>query len=166
MDCVLGGFTAELIKLAGGQADRETAELRALYRTVKKQGQKKSGARLARLRGKGRTVSRDYLASAMIGATATPAAILLGNKISRLLHNKDLRRAMKGVRRKRRRAISTHLETGPTIGRSGIHAKGKKPLMTHADLAGTAVRGGAMGSIIQMLRDKFSGSAGRGDSRR
>jgi hypothetical protein len=163
MDYLLDGFTDELLKLASRKtrAEREDAELRALYREVKKKSQRGGGGGLKDLRGKGRQVSRDYLASTAIGAAAAPAAVLLGGKISRLLHNRDVAKAMKGLRGKRRRAVAKHLESGKLVGGPKLPGmKGKPPMFTRAELAGHAVRGGAMGSIIQMLRDRFSGSAG------
>lgn len=172
MDHVLGGFTDELLKLAGkrmSQAEREEQQLRALYRDVKARSQKGgSDSSLRKLRGKGRKVSRDYLASTLIGAAATPAALLASGKLSRVLNNREVIKAMKGVRGARRKALSAHLESGPMLGRTKVPdlLKGKKkPMMTHAELAGHAARGGAMGSIIQMIRDRFSGSAGVGDRR-
>lgn len=167
MDYVLEGFTNELLKLAGSQSavERESAELRSLYRDVKKKSQGgASDAALKKIRGKGREVSRDYLASAMIGATAGPAAVLLGGKLSRKLHNRDVIKAMKGLSGKRKKQIAKHLELGPTIGKTKIPGiQGQRPIMTHPELAGSAARGAAMGSVIQMIRDRFSGSAGKGD---
>jgi hypothetical protein len=169
MDRVLQGFTEELVKLSSRRSDeaREEEDLRALYRQVKARstkGLERSG--LEKLRGKGRPVSRDYLASTIIGAAATPLAMLMGGKLSRALHNREVRFAMKGLRGKRRAAVAKMMESGPMIGPMPLPGSGRKrPMMTRAELAGHAVRGGAMGSIIQMLRDKFSGSAGAGDNR-
>ena len=165
MDNVLEGFSSELLKIATRSTiKKEDAELRALYRKVKKKSQRAGTG--SKIRGQGRKVSRDYLASALIGAAATPAALLLGGKVSRVLHNKEVRKAMSGLSGKRKKAVGRHLELGPTVGKASFpKVRGKSPVMTHSELGGQAARGAAIGSIIQVLRDRFSGSAGKGDKR-
>lgn len=163
MDRVLQGFTNELVKLSAASSSdlQEDKALRAIYRQVKRRSSDDLSTGLDKIRGKGRQVSRDYLASAILGATTTPAALLLGSAIARKLHNKEVLKAMKGLSRKRRKALSKFLKTGPLIGRGGPPFTGStRPLMTYGDLTAHAIRGGVMGSAIQMLRDRFSGSAG------
>jgi len=161
MDAVLTGFTKELIKLAGADPDDELR----LYRQVRREQSKPDRAGLSAIRGHGRQVSRDYLASLLIGALAQPASYLLGGRISRALHNREIMRAMKGTRSlSRRRELARYLQKGPLVGRAGFATPiGKKPIMSYSDLAGHAGRGALMGSVIQMLRDRYSGSAGAGD---
>ena len=132
--------------------DQENAELKQLYRDVKKSTKKNSERGLRKLRGEGRTVSRDYLASMGIGALARPAAALAGGKLSRALGNRDIRKAIaKTKNRSAKKMLGKTIKRGPTISR--------------AELAGHGVQGAVMGSVVQMLRDRFSGSAGRGDVR-
>jgi len=169
MDNVLEGFADELVKLAGkrsSSAGAEDEDLLALYQRVKSRSDKGlNDSTLKKIRGKGRQVSRDYLASTLIGSVATPVALLGSKRISRALHNREVLKAMQGVKGRRRKALAGYLESGPMLGKTKVPGmmKGKKPMMTHAELAGHSIRGGAMGSIIQMLRDRFSGSAGIGE---
>lgn len=165
MDYVLSGFASELVKLSSSKASSsEDADLKRLYKKVKKRSQRGSGSGLDKIRGKGRKVSRDYLASTLIGATATPAAFLLGKRLSRSLHNRDVKKLMTGLSKGRKKALEKYIDKGPLVGRSGRRARGSsKPVATHGELADQAVRGGVMGSVIQALRDRYSGSAGKGD---
>ena len=162
MDHLLAGFANELVKLstARGEQSDSDEELRELYKEVKKKSQGGGDGGLDKIRGHGRRVSRDYLASSLIGATATPAAVLLGKKISRGMHNRDVIRAMKGLKGARRKSLEQYIEKGPVFSKGGPPFSKQAPMMTHGELAGHAARGGVMGSVIQMLRDRFSGSAG------
>ena len=147
--------------------EREQAQLKKLYRDVKKKSKKGSRRGLGKIRGEGRRVSRDYLASLGIGAASYPAAILAGKGLTRALHNREVRRAIARTRgRSAKKALRGEFQRGPMVGpnRPGSQSS-KKPLLTTSQVAGEGVRGAVMGSIIQMLRDKFSGSAGTGDFR-
>jgi len=141
--------------------------LNKLYRTLKQRarGEHNLESSLDKIRGKGRQVSRDYLASMIIGGAATPLALLGGSRIARGLHNRDVRKAIAATRSSAaKKALRAELQTGPIVGRSyGHKSPAMKPLTTTSELAGQGVRGAVMGSIIQMLRDRFSGSAGLGN---
>ena len=168
MQPLVYGFTDELVKLsATAQVD---VDLSKAYRQAKKEtrGDDKTESALRQLRGKGRQVSRDYLASMLLGASMTPAAALLGRRITRGLHNKEiLRELAKAKGGKRRKMLARELYSGKLIGGAKPgKRKQLQPTMTKSELAGFAVRGGVMGSLVQMLRDRFAGSAGAGDTRR
>lgn len=165
MNHLLQGFTAELTKLAApmGMTKKEEREYKNLYRSVRRSSNKGLDSGLKNLRGSGRRVSRDYLSSTALGAVGTPAAIIVGAKITKGVRNKDILRAMvKAPTVKRRKQLAHGLETRGLVGKGGgIGFPHKKdPIISHADLVGHAARGGIMGSVFQMLRDRFSGSAG------
>jgi len=166
MNHLLNGFADELVKMAGpsGMPKSERDEFNRLYRNVKRESQKGGVDQgLKDLRGSGRRVSRDYLASTMLGAIGTPAAMIIGAKISKGAKNKDiLRQMVKAPSMKRRKQLASNLETRGIVGRGGGigFPRKKDPILSHHDLAGQAARGGIMGSVFQMLRDRFSGSAG------
>jgi len=165
MSYLLNGFADELVKMAGptGMSKTERDEYNKLYRSVRRKSSKGIDSGLKNLRGSGRRVSRDYLSSTALGAVGTPAAIIVGAKITKGVRNKDILKAMvKAPTMKRRKQLAHGLETRGLVGRGGgIGFPHKKdPVISHADLAGHAARGGIMGSVFQMLRDRFSGSAG------
>lgn len=147
--------------------DQERKEFQRLYRDVQSKSSKGTEGSLKKLRGKGREVSRDYLASMIIGAGGTPLARLAGARLSRALHNRDIRKAIARTKKPSiRRALRSKIETGPAVGPSYSVGKHKgKPLMTTGDVVGHGVYGAVLGSLVQMLRDRFSGSAGAGDFR-
>lgn len=166
MSYLFNGFADELVKMAGPttMSKKERAEYQSLYRSVKRKSQKmNSESGLKNLRGSGRRVSRDYLSSTALGALGTPAAVVVGAKITKGVRNKDILKAMvKAPTVKRRKQLAHGLETRGLVGKGGgIGLPHKKdPIISHAELAGHAARGGLMGSVFQMLRDRFSGSAG------
>jgi hypothetical protein len=166
MSYLLNGFADELVKMAGpsGMSQKERDEYSKMYRSVKRKTQRGSmDSGLKNLRGSGRRVSRDYLSSTALGALGTPAAIVVGAKITKGVRNKDILKAMvKAPTVKRRKQLAHGLETRGLVGKGGgIGFPHKKdPIISHADLVGHAARGGIMGSVFQMLRDRFSGSAG------
>ena len=164
MQNLLNGFADELVKMAGpsGMSKKERDEYTKMYRSVKRKTQRGGDSGLKNLRGSGRRVSRDYLASAALGAMATPAAILVGAKLTKSIRNKDILKEMAKATPKRREQLAGGLETRGLVGRGGGIGlpKKKDPILSHADLAGHAARGGVMGSVFQMLRDRFAGSAG------
>lgn len=166
MNSVIAGFATELVKLSAsnGMSSGEKAEYKKLYRNVRRRSQKgNDNSGLDKLRGQGRRVSRDYLSSTILGAAGTPAAILIGAKITKGARNKDILKAMaKAKTPSQRKRLATGLETRNLTGRGGgIGLPHKKdPIVSKSELVGHAARGGIMGSVFQMLRDRFSGSAG------
>jgi hypothetical protein len=167
MQPLLLGFTHELVKLS--TSAKVDVDLNQAYREAKKDtsGDEKTENALKQLRGSGRRVSRDYLASAILGATLSPAAALMGKRFSRGLHNKEILRALAKARSgKERTMLSKEIYSGKLMGRMKPgRPKHQQPTMTRAELAGYTVRGGIMGSLVQALRDRFAGSAGTGDQR-
>ena len=169
MSYLLNGFTDELVKMAGptGMSKSERAEYQSLYRSVKKKSQRGgSDSSLKGLRGSGRRVSRDYLSSTALGAVGTPAAMLISAKLTKSVRNKDIMRAMARAKTpKRRKQLAGALETRGLVGRGGgIGLPYKKdPIISYSELVGSAARGGMVGSVFQMLRDRFAGSAGYGN---
>jgi len=153
--------------MASRGAEKEDARLRQLYLDVKKRSGAGADRGIDKIRGKGRKVSRDYLASMLIGAGATPIAMLASSKLSRLVHNKEIQRAIAATRnRSMKRALRSKIQKGPMIGPTyPKKPTPDKPLMTLSETAGHGARGAVMGSLVQMLRDRFSGSAGAGDLR-
>lgn len=166
MSYLLNGFADELVKMAGptGMSKKERDEYTKMYRSVKRKSQRGgSDSSLKALRGSGRRVSRDYLSSTALGAIGTPAAMLVGAKLTKSIRNKDIMRAMsKATTPQRRKQLAGGIETRGIVGRGGgIGFPHKKdPVISHSELAGHAARGGIMGSVFQMLRDRFAGSAG------
>ena len=160
MQPLLHGFVDELVKI--GFVDEEDARLRQMYRDVKRKKAPESDKILRALRGHGRQVSRDYLASMILGAVTAPLGMLVGKKISRMMHNRDVMKAIsQASSRKVRRHLRGHLHTGPTVGRSGVGLPtSKQPLMDLPELGGNTARGAAMGLIFQMIHDRVSGSTG------
>lgn len=156
MDPFLRGFADELVKLGTDETDYNDA-LREARNDLKS---KKGDSALAAIRGRGAPVSRDYLASMLIGATSVPALGIVGRLISRKIGNRDAYRALKGVvSPKKRKAILSEIHRGPVIGRSMPGAElNKRPLVTHGDIASDAAKGALGGTVVQMLRDHFSGS--------
>jgi len=165
MGPLLNGFADELEKL--GAADDFERQMRKALRDARSSGAAGDEGQgiIDALRGKGRPVSRDYLAATILGALATPAAALATKAVSRGLHNRSVIKALKSTSSKRQKSLlQKQLQAGPAIGPNVPKAKaGLEPLMTHAELGGQATRGALYGSVLQMLRDRFSGSAGVGD---
>lgn len=153
----LRGFSDELVKL--GADDSYTDVYREAKKDAKSQPSRDSALR--GLRGGGTPVSRDYLASMVIGAASAPLIGALGKRIARSMNNKEVHRAMRGVLDPRRRKeLAKELHTGKTFGRAMPGAPlGKRPLMTHGETAGAAAAGGAGGGALQMVRDYFAGSS-------
>jgi hypothetical protein len=161
MNPFLDGFADELIKLGKKNAD---AEIRKMYRDVRREQGDMPSAALSGLRGKGRQVSRDYLASMILGAATTPAMSLIGGKVSRGLHNRQILAAIKKAKTpKQIKQLRRELYTGKLIGshRPAMRAQ-EKPILSTTDLAADASKGALYGSVLQMLRDRYSGSAGVG----
>lgn len=163
---LLSGFGDELVKLGANpeldvDIDKAMSEAAIDQNTVN--NPYSVGEALSNLRGEGREVSRDYLASMLIGATAFPLAAAFGNKFNRALKNKSVMRAMRGKRFGKRR-LANELETGKTFGayKPGRPSR-EQPALTHHEALGAAARGGLYGSGVQMVRDRFSGAAGVND---
>jgi len=152
----LRGFTDELVKLGADETDYKDA-LREARRDIRSQ---KGDSTLAHLRGQGAPVSRDYLASMVIGAASVPALSIVGKMIARKIGNRQAAHLLaKTIDPKKRKAILSEMHRGPAIGRAmpGT-ALNKRPLMTHGDLASDAAKGALGGTVVQMIRDHFSGS--------
>jgi len=98
----------------------------------------------------------------MLGAAATPALTILGGKISRGLHNRTIRSALKRAKSaKDIKALRRELHTGKTVGRVVPGGRiQRQPIATPADVAGDVAKGALYGSVLQMMRDRYAGSAG------
>ncbi len=146
MQPMLSGFVDELVKIADVASD---------------------AAPHADHHHKGVPVTRNYMASVAIGAAAAPLLALIGKGITRMLHNKDIGHALKSVEGgAKRESLMNEIHTGPIFGRirPDLPAN-QRPLVTPADLAGDVAKAALTGSIVQMIRDRFSGSAGVKNSR-
>lgn len=160
MNSFMAGFADELVKVSAKQ-DFD-AEMKKALRSARRKSESSS---LSKIRGQGRPVSRDYLAATMLGAAASPLVYLSRKGISRGLHNRAIRKAIKQTSSpKAIRQLKSELQRGPMTG-SGIPKPkpGLEPLVTHSELLGGAATGGFTGSALQMLRDRFAGSAGARD---
>lgn len=153
MEPILEGFSDELEKLA--KVDEFEKQRRALNRDLRRVTREKGKHPLESLRGKSSPRQRDYLATAAIGATAYPAIALMTAALSRKLSNRSLMKAMRGAGRKERKMLKTRLDTAPLV---GPVAGAKAPKITTEKLTSQAARGVLVGSLIQMLRDRFAGS--------
>jgi hypothetical protein len=157
MNAWLNGFADELVKLASRPPDVLAAMEMA---KAEDRAQPTNRRMLRSLRGQGAPVSRDYLASAIMGALSVPAMAVLGKAVSRKLNNRAILYAAKGSFGKARQGMLAEMQTGKLIGRARPDLKlGQRPLMTTGELAGSALTGGLGGSIVQMIRDRVSGSA-------
>lgn len=156
MNPFLAGFKDELVKLGADETDY-TAALREARRDLRSQN---NDSALKAIRGKGAPVSRDYLASMVIGAASVPALAVVGKLISRKIGNRQAAHLLaKTIDPKKRKAILSEMHRGPVIGRAmpGV-ALNKRPLLTHGDLASDAAKGALGGTVVQMIRDHFAGS--------
>lgn len=154
----LSGFADELVKLA----ETNPSEMRAVLREAKQEAQEapRDAESIRSIRGKGAPVSRDYLASMLIGGLATPLLTVAGKRISRTIHNRAVEKALKGTLRPgKRKALQAELQTGPLVGRPRPDLPlGKRPQVTPADILSDAAKGVIGGSLVQMIRDRYSGS--------
>ncbi len=156
----LQGFASELVKVAGPTDASFEDAFSDAKREAGRRGPPDSALRA--LRGSGQAVSRDYLASMLIGAAATPAIALIGKRLARVINNRDVMRAMHAASSGRaKRTILKELHAGPSFGRAlpGVEPR-VRPLMTHGGAAGAALGRALGGSAVQMIRDYFSGSKG------
>jgi len=153
MEPLLAGFGDELEKLA--KDDEFAKQRRALARDLRKITRGKNRPSLESLRGKSSPRQRDYVASAAIGAAAYPAIVVLQGLVRRKLGNRALSKAMATASRKGKKRLKSRMDVSPMVG--SITAK-KRPRISKQDLAAVAIRGGAMGSILQMVRDRYAGS--------
>jgi len=162
MTPLLDGFADELVKCARRDDWDDKSKLHDLYTKVKRRQGNVRGGRMSKLRGSGHPVSRDYLASMMLVAMARPLLTLTSGKISRALHNRQIMKAIRSAAKpKDVRKLKRELQSLKSIGhvRPGMRVQ-DRPIMTPASLAGDMASGALYGSVIQMLRDRYSGSKG------
>ena len=152
----LAGFSSEIEKLATKPLSAYEKDQRKLERDVTfVTGHVSRKNPIDKLRGSSSPRQRDYLASALIAAAAYPAIRIGTSVIGRKIRNKSLQKAMVGASKGQRKRLSKRIETGPMI---VGHASGKRGLMTREGLMTDAARGAITGSLLQMVRDRFSGS--------
>lgn len=165
MSNLLSGFQAELIKLASDGSpvpfvltkNPGAGELNRALREVKKET--KSDSAWKKIRTGGAPVHRNYLASMLIGAAAAPAMGIMGKGVSRLVRNRALiRAAAKAGDEAKSLELMGRVERGPLIGRFKPDATpGEKATVDTTELLGRAASGAMTGSLIQGIRDHFSG---------
>jgi hypothetical protein len=153
MGPLLVGFGDEIEKLA--KDDEFAKQRRALARDLRKVTRVKGSPKVESLRGKSSPRQRDYVASAAIGAAAYPAIVVLQQLARRKFGNRALSKAMATASKKDRKRLKSRMDVSPLVG--SITAK-KRPRISKQDLAAVSVRGGAMGSLLQMVRDRYAGS--------
>lgn len=153
MEPFFRGFAAELVKVAAPDAeDFRDAKRDAIRDLAKKDG--------FTLRGGGAPVKRDYLASTILSAVSIPIMAILGKKIGRALHNREVRRLMHDtVDPMKLTRLKDELQMGKLIGRARPDLPANhRPLISHGDLISDAAKGAVAGSVLQMIRDRVSGS--------
>lgn len=158
------GFGNELIKLAKDKKFKVDVDPDQAYRAARRGGREddlEMQSALSSIRGKGQRVSRDYLASMLLGAASFPAAMMGGKGITRMMHNRQvIKELAKTKSRKGQARLQRKLQGGPIVGSSAKNYPGGDPLMSTSELAGAAGRGALAGSVLEMLRDRFAGAAG------
>ena len=155
----LPALTDELVKMASEQPLAIRSVLNEAQRDIAREA--RDDRSISSLRGHGAPVSRDYLASMMIGALAAPLLTIAGKGISRAMHNRSVVKAMENTHfPSSRRLLKAEFQTGRLIGgpRPDLPISAR-PLMTPGDILSDAAKGALGGSIVQMLRDRFSGSS-------
>jgi hypothetical protein len=159
----LAGFADELVKLSSSSIP----ELKEALQVAKQENKPTDRRLLGQLRGRGAPVSRDYLASAIIGALAVPSVGIAGSAIARALHNRSVLRAVAAASgRGNKHQIMKELKGGSLIGRARPDLPAsKRPVITGGELLASSASGALGGSVVQMLRDRVSGSV-RTDSNR
>lgn len=158
---MLRGFADELVKLANVSESEVSGALRDAKADVAFTPKNDTAAR--KLRGQGAPVSRDYLASMLIGAAAAPALAIAGKGISRAMHNRAARKSLKGaIDPEKIKRLKGEIQHGPMIGRARPDlALNHRPALSHGDLLSDAAKGALGGSVVQMIRDQLSGSGGK-----
>lgn len=150
------------VKLGSESMDSSDLAFREAKRETRRQPSRDGALRA--LRGDGTPVSRNYLASMLIGGISVPAVAIMSKRISRALNNKAVQREMRSLgpmaSMKKVRALRDELHTGPSFGRARPGTPmNTRPLITHGEAAGLAASGVASGGLVQIIRDHFSGSA-------
>lgn len=150
------GFSSELVKL-GSDYRLRPEDLRKIHREAKRD--KGSGDKdiMKSIRGEGEQVSRDYLAGMLIGAGTMPGVELSAQALARKINNAEVSRAMAKAPASRRAELAAKIHRGKLVGSAGSKIA---PLVTRGQLAGSAARGALLGSVVQMIRDRFSGAKG------
>lgn len=150
------GFVDELVKLSTSESATDIDEA---FREAKHEArvEPKDEASIRSLR-KNKSTPRRYLASMMIGALATPVLTIAGKGISRAFHNKAVRRALaETVSPKKRRLLKEELQVGKLVGRAlPGRPLSERPLVSTSDVVSDAARGAIGGSVLQMIRDRFT----------
>jgi hypothetical protein len=154
MQTLLAGFADELVKIAASDAD-----LREAMREAKHSVSTKVPKQDWSVRGHGAPVSRDYLASMLLAATAVPLVGIAGKAIQRAVHNRDVRKAIRMAKFPgERMLLESEIHRGPIIARWRPNLpEQKSPLTTTSELASDISKSVLMGTVVQMLRDRFSG---------
>lgn len=155
MDAFLSGFTDELVKLGAKSNPKQELQevLHSGRQAVKEEGFDES------LLSQGRSYGKNYLAATLLGAMGYPLIGLASRKAGRSIHNRIVQSAIKATKNPRqRRKLKASLESGPIFGKGVPKSKpGKEPLMTASELGSQAMRGALGGSVVQALKDRFSG---------
>src|SRR5688572_16138202 len=90
---ILGSFADEIVKLASAPTDARAIE--RAYKETRRSGRDATPPGwVRRIRGESRQRTRDYLASALIGAAAAPSLALVGKLLGRALRNRAIRRRL------------------------------------------------------------------------
>jgi hypothetical protein len=156
MQAVLRAFSDELTKIA--EVPAEEIDLARAMREARSKGRKEG---VYEKLTSGAPTKRNYITSLLIGALATPGVGLASGLVKRVLRNRSLAQlAAKTSGSGAKKAILAQSLSGPIFGRVKPGMKWNTvPLMTPEDLASQAAGGAIMGSLVQALRDRYSGSA-------
>lgn len=167
MSNFLSGFKLELTKLASAgesvvplvlHKNPDPSELKKALREVKRDTSRDSAWKRI-TSGASAPVRRNYLASMLIGAAAAPAALLVGKSLSRAIRNKTVMREVgKATDEAKKLELLGKVERGPLIGHFHPDTPPHlRPTMDTSEVGGRMAAGAMTGSIIQGIRDHFSG---------
>jgi hypothetical protein len=155
MQPFLSGFASELVKSAESAADK------SVFREAKADAAElpKDEAPIRAMRPPG-PITRNYVASGLIGALAPALLTIASSAIGRAVHNRSIMHELEEARTPwARKALNNRLVKGPLIGRENPYAPfSQRPVNSHRDLISEAGGGAITGSIVQMLKDRYSGS--------
>lgn len=157
MDRFIRGFGDELIKSGAFEA---VVDPGAALRQAERKATAEAPSVLKKIRGEGQPVKRDYLSSMLIGGVAAPIVAMAAGRLSRGLHNKLVRAEMRAAPASARAGLESQLRSTKMYGRIKPGMSWNQfPILTPEDTANRAATGALMGSVVQALRDHFSGSA-------
>lgn len=168
MSHFLSGFRGEMLKLASFEngpvpliltKNPDEATLRRAMHDVKRHEAHDESWK-EKVHAPGGPVSRNYLASMLIGAAAAPMTSIIGKGLGRVIRNRAVLRAARHAGDEARRLeLLGKVEKGPLIGRFHPDTPANmRPAVDSSELGGRVAAGVMTGSLVSALRDHFSGA--------